>query len=874
MQISPSIETIQEFKVQASNFGADSGRQAAVVSVISKSGTNEFHGNVFEFLRNRAFDARNFFSLDSRAEDRKRNQFGGTLGGPIRRNRMFFFGGYEGVRQRLASVRNTLTPTDSQREGNLAGLPMIYDPATSQRGSNRRDPFPGNVIPPSRLSPQARGILQYIPVPNAPGDRYITNTTGKLSTGQYNIKVDHRVTDRDSYFVRFTRDSRDETIPGPYPTPGGDQQDVVSYNAIASYTRTLSPSVLNEFRISYSRFDLDFDTLSKDLQIIDSLGITGLEGRKREGIEGFPTLNVTGYGNLGDIGTRPLQQFFTTRNFADTLTWIRGSHTLKMGFDTRLYRRSAFNGINSRGAFSFTGALTQNPASPGGTGYGLADFLLGLPATAGRNLPRLRQVVNWQNFSSFFQDDWKVSRRLTLNLGLRHEFNPQPTEDRNRIASFDLASGRPIAASGEDGRIDSDANAFFSEAELEYLGVVSGQSLGLPARSLRDSRYKSFAPRIGFAYDLFGNGRTVLRGAYGMFYMLIGGNFTSHTIDSVPFFRAESFSNDPLVPTMTFVNAYPASTALPVPTLNGYPSDLTDPYSQEWSFNIQQKIDRNTVLEVGYVANKGTKLDVSYPVNQPLAPGSGAVQSRRPYPKFSTITYYATDGLSNYHSLQAKVERRLSNGFTYLASYTWSKTIQSLGTDQNPHDRADARSLANFDVPHRFVMSSVYDLPFGKGRAWMDRGGLPGALLSGWSLGAIFQIQSGSPFTPTTGRDIANIGATTRPNRIGQGTVDDPSTERWFDASAFANPPAFTYGNSGVNILRGPGSQNIDAVLSRNFRLGADTRLLQFRFEAFNVFNHANFGQPNANINQPAQVGRIFGADAPRILQLALKLSF
>lgn len=623
VQVSPSIDTIQEFKVQTSNFGADSGRQAAVVSVISKSGTNEFHGNVYEFLRNRAFDARNFFNLDSRSEDRKRNQFGGTFGGPVLRNRMFFFGGYEGNRQRLAGIRNSLVPTVEQRRGNLAGLPALFDPATTNRTTNTRDPFPGNVIPASRLSSQALGILEYIPLPNAPGDRYNVNTVGKLTNDQFNVKVDHRVTDDDNYFIRFTRDARDESNPGAFPIPGGDLQNVINYNAIASYTRTLSPSMLNEFRVSYARFDLNFDTLSKGLDVIDRLGITGLDGRKKDGIEGFPILNVTGYGNFGDIGIRPLEQFFTSRNFADTFTSIRGSHTLKTGVDLRLYRRAAFNGINARGTYSFTGVLTQNPARAGGTGYGLADFLLGLPISAGRNFPRLRQVVNWQNISSFFQDDWKLSRRLTLNLGLRHELNPQPTEERNRISSFDLVSGRPIAATGDDDRIDEDTFLFFSQADLDYMGVVSGRSLGFPARALRKTQYNGFAPRFGFSWDLFGKGRTVLRGGYGIFYTLVGGNLSTQSIGSVPFFRGETYAGDPLTPSLTLASAFPVTNAPPLAEIFAFQNDFANSYIQEWSFNIQQQAFRDTVFEIGYVANKGTKLDVQYQANQPRTPGPG-----------------------------------------------------------------------------------------------------------------------------------------------------------------------------------------------------------------------------------------------------------
>lgn len=874
VQVSPPIEIVQEFKVQSSNFGADSGRQAAIVSVVTKSGTNEFHGNVFEFLRNRVFDARNFFSRETRAEDRKRNQFGGTLGGPIVRNRMFFFGGYEGTRQRLATVRNSLVPTQAQRLGDFSGGPVVFDPATTIR-PNTRFPFAGNRIPLDRISRQAAGLLEYIPNPNAPADRYIVNQAGRLTNDQYNIKVDHRFTDKDSYSIRFTRDTRDESLPGPFELVGGDLQNVINYNAVASYTRTISPSKLNEFRWSTSRFHLDFDTLSRGKNIIDALGIGGLEGRKRENIEGFPILNVVGYGNFGDIGIRPLEQNFVTYNLSDMFTWIRGAHTIKIGADLRLYSRRAFNGINARGNFSFNGLLTQNPAQATGTGSSLADFVLGLPNSASRNFPRLRQIVEWTNLSSFLQDDWKVSKRLTLNIGIRHEYNGQPAEVRNRLGSFDLESGRPIASTGEDGRIDQDAFIFFNQTELDYLGVVSGISQGFPARSLRQNIYDSFAPRFGFSYDLFGRGRSVLRGGYGIFYTLVGGNLSTQNIGSVPFFRGETFVTDPIIPNLTLANAFPGSTAMPVPEIFAFQKRFENSYVQEWSFNIQHQLATSTVLEVGYVGSKGTRLDIAYPANQPRTPGPGGVQARRPFPRFSTIQFNTTEGNSNFHSLQVRMERRFRDGLTYLASYTLSKTIYAAVTDQNPYSIKEARALAAFDAPQRLVVSTVYEIPVGSGRRFVNRGGAVNALFGGWQVGGILSFQSGSPFTPTTGRDIANVGTTTRPDRLGTGTLENRTIERWFDASAFANPAPFNFGTSGVNILRGPGLQNIDGILSKSFRLGSnENRYVQYRFEAFNVLNRVNFANPNANINQPAQVGRIFAAGAPRILQMALKLYF
>ncbi|MCI0418824.1 MAG: carboxypeptidase regulatory-like domain-containing protein [Acidobacteria bacterium] len=873
VMISPSIETIQEFRVQSGTFSAADGRQAGIISVVTKTGTNQFRGNVFEFLRNENLDARNFFNPDKEPEPLKRNQFGGTLGGPILKERLFFFTAYEGIRERRGTVRNSLVPSQAQRAGNLSGLPPIFDPATTNTSTRTRQPFQDNLIPTARLNPTALRLLEFIPLPNSPGDRFISSLTNQVRVDQYNFRVDHRLTDKDSYFVRYTHNHRFSKLPGPFPVVGGDDQDVFSGNGIISYTRTFSPTLINEFRFTASRFNLDFDTFSRDLQIIDPLGIQGLEGRKRESIEGFPILNVTGYGNFGDIGIRPLQQRFNTFNWIDTLTWIKGSHTLRLGVDIRRFQRAAFNGINARGNFSFTGTLTQDPSRPGGTGSGLADFLLGLPNSAGRNFPRLRQQMFWTNISSFLQDDWKISPKLTLNLGLRHEFNGQPLEKFDRIGSFDLATGKPISACNASKEIRQDAFIFFNQSELDFLGVTCAETLGFPARTLRKNQYRSFAPRVGFAYDPFGSGRTVFRGGYGIFYTLVGGNLSAQNIGSVPFFRGETFVTDPLLPTLTLNNAFPAGpTALPVPEIFAFESDFKDGYVQEWSFNIQRQMGRDTVVEVGYVGNKGTHLDMSYQANRPL-PGSGAIQPRRPYPKFSNIQFNTTVGYSNYNALQARLERRFSEGLTFLTAYTYAKAMAMTAESQDPRNLAAGKGLAAFDIPHRFVMSSVYELPFGKGRPWLNRGGLLNGFLGGWQLGAIVALQSGLPFTPTTGRDLANIGTTTLPNRLASGQLENPTIDRWFDPSAFANPAAFTFGTSGVNILRADGFQNLDVSLSKNLSLG-ESRYIQIRSEFFNAFNHPNFGAPNANINQPAQVGRVFSADDPRIIQLALKVFF
>lgn len=873
--ISPSIETIQEFKVQSGTFSAVDGRQAGIVSVVTKTGTNQFRGNVFEFLRNDKFDARNFFNPDRKPEPLKRNQFGGTFGGPVLRDRLFFFGGYEGLRERRGVLRNSLVPNAAQRAGNLAGLPTIFDPATTNATTRQRLPFANNLIPRERLSPSALKLLENIPLPNAPDDRYIAATSDQTRFDQFNLRVDQQLTEKDAYFVRYTHNDRVARLPGPFPVVGGDEQDVLSLNGVISYTRTFAANWLNEFRFTTSRFNLDFDTLSAGQAVIDSLGITGLDARKRENIEGYPILNVTGYGNFGDIAIRPLLQRFNTFSWIDTVTWIKDRHTVRAGADLRRYQRAAFNGINARGTYSFTGTLTQNPLSTAGTGSALADFLLGLPNSAGRNFPRLRQQIFWTNLSTYLQDDWKISNRLTLNLGLRHEFNGQPLEKLNRIGSFDFASGRPISACDDEEQIHPNAFIFFRQSDLDALGATCAAALGLPARTLRENQYTSFAPRLGFAYDLRSNGHTVLRGGYGIFYTLVGGNLSTQNIGSVPFFLGETVNNNALTPTLTLANAFPAlSAAAPVTEIFAFEPDFLDGYVQEWSLNVQQQLDRNTVVEIGYVGNKGTHLDISYQANQPT-PGAGAIQARRPYPKFSTIQFNTANGYSNYHALQLKAERRFAAGFTFLASYAFSKAIGMTAASQNPRDLNSGKGLAEFDVAHRFVLSTVYELPFGRGRRWLKLGGMTNAVLGGWQLGGIVTLQSGLPFTVTTGRDIANIGTTTLPDRLASGRLDKPTIDRWFDAAAFANPAAFTFGTAGINILRGDGYQNLDLSLGKNFPFNeARSRYLQFRAEFFNAFNHPNFGLPNANINQPAQVGRVFTAADPRIIQLALKLFF
>lgn len=866
VQFVPSVDAIDEFKVQSNAFAAEYGRGTAIVNATIKAGTNEYHGTVFQFLRNEKLDARNFFSPTKGAY--KQNQFGGTLGGPIKKNKLFFFGNYEGNRIRRGLTRNTLVPTSPFRIGDFsAQTAVVRDPLT-------RDPFPGNRIPASRFSAAGVNLLQYIPAPNTTTSTLAYIAGRPLNADQGNGRVDWQATANDLVYFRYSRNIQEDINPGSVPQSGQLELLSRAHNGALNYTKIFGPRVINEARVGYTHLYTYGNPQGLGTNYTTQAGIRGFNETSAT-FPGFPNINITGYGVLiSTLQFRPAIAPFETRQALDNVTFIQGRHTMKFGVDYRQFHYAEENGgTASRGLFNYTGVYSGN---------GFADYLLGFPNTGTRSYPTNQFGLTDRQYHFFAQDDFKVSSRLTLNVGLRYEYNTIPMADNAQTGVFDFQTGKIIIGTLPDGSINLRTQQVAPIVYPFYADrFVKAVDIGLP-RLVQKQSHKQFAPRFGFAYRPFASNKTVIRGGYGIFYLLARGNSNaSYQSYSLPFIYDDTKTNTTPVPTFTTENFFDNPFALGTPRIVGMDLVLRSPYAQQWNFSVQRELVSGLTMDVAYVANKGTRLEQTFRENYVL-PGPGSVQARRPFPMFGNGDRFSNAANSNYHSLQVKVEKRYSAGLSFLTAYTWSKLIDntnvdSQGTVQDPRNFNLERAVGNFDATHRLVSSFGYELPFGS-RAGFGAN-LPAfarTVIGGWQLGGIVQFQSGFPFTPTMGSpDPANVGPqyARRPNRIGSGEIENWTIDRYFDTSAFTVPAQFTIGNSGRNILRGPGIANFDLSLIKNTTF-AERYRLQFRWEMFNAFNTPQFLNPNNITDAGGPGGRILSARDPRLMQVALKLYF
>ncbi len=864
--IVPSVDAIQEFSVQSNSFSAEYGQGTAVINASLRSGTNQVHGTVYEFLRNQALDARNFFNTTGVRPPVKQNQFGFTLGGPVYiphvyhgKDKTFIFGDYEGTRVRRAQTYTNLVPTLAQRNGDFSGLGKpIKDPLTGQ-------PFEGNIIPANRLSPQATFFLPFYPAPNTPAGTFNFAPTLQNTVDKFDIRVDHRFSMSDALTTSYSFNQVLNYTPGQFPANGGVTQQVRRQLAALSETHTFGPATLNEVRLTYVR--------TRENNAAQGLGtnytvMSGIGGfvEQSGAFPGFPGLTISGY--LGFNGNAFVPIIFRDNKYEldDIVTLIRGAHGFKFGGLARNYNTATVNAARSRGQFTFNGTYTGNS---------FADFLLGLPYQGQRTFPRNEfGIAPMRNEHLFIQDDWKIRPNLTLNLGLRYELNHPPEVLHNQMASTDPVLRRIVVASDDQGYINykgQQVGEFLYPLFAQY--IVPSSKVGL-GPSLRYIDKNNFAPRLGMAWRMGHD--FVVRAGYGVFYGLIQGNRSESTgIVNPPFLADElsNFNTQP-VPTKTLANMFaPVQQGLNLVPLSFFQIDphMADPYFQQWNLTLQKVIGALS-LEAGWVGSKGTKIEFSRPINVP-PPGPGPIQDRRLWPVFASGTYVENSGYSSYNALQVKAEVRFWHGLSFLSSYAFAKSIDNLSSDvqgfssQDPNNNNGEKGVSDYDVKHRWVTSFNYQLPFGQSQnRWVSR------LAGGWEVGSIFTVQSGLPFTPSISTDQANTGTSLRPNRLASGALSDPTIRRWFDVSAFAVPALYTYGNSGRNILYGPGFFNWDAVLMRNFPIRERLRL-QFRGEFFNATNTPAFGNPVTNI-QAATAGQILSAGEPRDVQVALKLIF
>jgi hypothetical protein len=865
--IVPAVDAIQEFSVQSNSFSAENGQGTTVINVNLRSGTNRVHGSAFEFLRNQVLDARNFFNTTGVRPAVKQNQFGVTLGGPVYlpkiyngKDRTFIFGDYEGTRVRRAQTFTNPVPTAAMRQGDFSGLTAaIRDPLTGQ-------PFPGNIIPTDRLSPQATFYLPYYPFANTGSGTYNFAPSLQNTVDKFDLRVDHHFSEADQLTSSYSFNNVLTYTPGTFPANGGVTNTVRRQQVSLSEAHSFTPATLNELRLGYVRSAFYNFPQGLGTNYTVQSGIGGFV-EQSGAFPGFPGLGITGFLGFNPNAFSPIHFRDNKYEVTDNVSWIHGSHSFKAGFLYRHYSTNTVNAARSRGDFTFNGTFTGNS---------FADYLLGIPFQGRRTFPRNTFGISpMQNEHFFFQDDWKVTPRLTLNLGLRYELNNPTTVLHNQMASTDPVLRQIVVASDSEGHITTSGQQVGQFLYPLFADVIVPSSKVGLGSSLRSFDKNNFAPRFGAAWRVAHD--LVVRMGYGVFYGLIQGNRSESTGIVNPPFLADELSNfnTTPVPTKTLANMFaPVSQGLNLVPLNFFQIEpnMRDPYFQEWNVTVQKVIKGVLSLEGAYVASKGTKVEFSRPVNVP-APGPGNIQDRRLWPRFASGTYVEDSGYSTYNSFQGKVEVRAWRGLSFLSAFALAKSIDNLSSDvqgfssQDPNNNNGEKGLSDYDVKYRWVTSANYAMPFGKG------GHGPAALLvRDWEVGSIFTAQSGLPFSPTIATDPANTGTSLRPDRIGSGTLDTRTLLNDFDVAAFRVPAAFTYGNSGRNILRGRGFKNWDFVVLRNFRFREQANL-QFRAEFFNFTNTPAFGTPVSNI-QSATAGRILSAGEPRDVQLALKLSF
>jgi hypothetical protein len=848
--IQTSIDALQEFKVQQSAYSAEFSHAGGLLNATTKSGANQFHGGLFEFLRNDKLDARNFFARER--EVLKRNQFGGTIGGPVTipklysgRNRTFFFGSYEGMRERQGLVFNNIVPTAAMKRGE----------------------FNGNIIPIDQLSRQALFFAQFIPDPNTASGTFVHSPSRRLDTDQFTIRLDQSLTENHRIFLRYSFHDNRLDEPHAFPALGYAPLKTRGHNLVASMSNIIKPTFIHEFRFSYLPAIVNLEAFGQGRDFNKEAGILGFEETGRPGVTGsFPDFSWSGYTSMNGsaFDQRPKTQDLKVYEWTDNLTWIKGRNIYKFGTKIRRWVPLFTDSKQYQGQWTFNGSITGDP---------FADFMLGYPRQVTRAFPTDTFGGEGNYYHLYFQDDIKVNNRLTLNLGIRYEYSPWLKGYRNQLGTFDPTAARPVIIAGDDDQIDLDAQFAGPSAYALFRDLIQTSSqAGLPL-TITSPDKNQWAPRVGFAWRPFGD-KTVLRGGYGIFYETENTDGRVNN-NMIPFKLDETAFNDQTtLRTMANFFGGKALTASAAPSLGPTYTKLRMGYDQHWNFGVQHEIRSNIVVEIDYVGNKGSFLNGTNAANNPPA-GSGAIQGRRPYPRFGSINYFSQDVSSNYHALQAKLEKRVSAGLWYLASYSFSKTMIHQNAPAKGGNTAWERSLAEFDVPHNLAFSWGYELPVGRGKRWLAGArGFTDALLGGWQMQGILGIRSGRPFTPTISADRANIGiGGQRPNRLASGKLESPTVDRWFDVSAFAMPAQFTYGNSGANILREDRFKGLDFSVFKQFRV-TEGSLLQFRAEVFNLTNTPSFGPPNAAIDTVA-AGRVTSTlSQPRQIQFALKYNF
>jgi hypothetical protein len=893
---------LEEFKVMAGGMSAEYALPS-VINAALKSGSNQFHGSAYEYIRNEKLQARNFFA--AQVPPLKRNQFGATFGGPIKKDSIFFFADYDGARTRQGTTISSIVPTSAQLNGDFSGTRAIFDPLSTQANPTNpsqfiRNPFPGNVIPANRIAPQAAFFKPYFPAPNVSGNRYTFSPALALDTDKFDIKVSPRISTNDSLVSRYSYANNTESDPASYPALGSYPLHSRSQNVGLSYIHIFSPTVTWELAGNYYRTFFYFLNASafNGKDVVSQAGITGFEGISNLQ-PAAPLLNLSGYAAwAGSTDNRPKANRIRTNQYRSAVTWSHGKHDLKFGTQLSHQAHAFLNGNASQGTFNFDGRYSQNPQSAGNTGDAFADFLLGYPFSVQRATPIQIFGDSGNFFHTYAQDDYRVTQNLTLNVGVRWEVNSMLVGVRGQANAFDFATGKIIVPS-RNGTPDLTAQPGSAQAWQVFRPLLeTTEEKNLPW-SLRHANPHDIAPRIGLAWRPFGSKNWVIRSAYGIFYVYPDSNILLGQVRTPPFVILQVINNDvpttaTPIPRRNLANYFLGQSLLdinatPAPSTGG--TDYATTYTQTWNFNVQHEFAHNIAAEVAYVGNKGTHLQTSSEYNIPL-PGAGNVQARRPYPQWGVLDYKIWGGSSTYHSLQAKFDKRFASGFSFLASYSFSKCLDAPGSEEGgaPASYLDNlyKGRCDYDVPHNFVTSYIWELPFGKGRRFLSNTNkVVDFLTGGWQWQGINTLQSGVPYNVTISVDRANTGVGSQRPDLVANPVQPRTLSCWYftssnpackallpsQADSFVLPANFTYGNAGRNIVRGDRLVQLDMSLIKNFRV-TETKSFDFRAQVFNLTNTPSFSAPSGNVNL-ATGGQVTSTrNQPRLYEFGLKFNF
>ena len=841
--VRPAVDAIYEFGVETSTYDASFGRNAAgQINVVTRAGSNRYSGTAYEFFRNGGLDSRNAFApRDEPAPDYNRHQFGGSLGGPLAADRLFFFADYESTRVREGITRVTNVPTLAERQGDFSQSLFAppRDPFSGQ-------PFPGNRIPSFFLSPIGSALAALYPLPNrnTAFANYVASPNQTDDVDQFDVRVDHAFPGASRLTARYSFGDRRLVEPfggaGFSSLPGfGNHVDRRGQNLSVAYSRPMGSALVNDVRFGYNRVAIGVFPENPHINNA-AVGLKPLATNPRD--DGLSFTTVAGYSALGQEYNNPQASASDTFQLRDTATWaLRGGHLFKVGGEWYGVRQSAYRDVQARGFLTFV--------DQGYTGNALADLLLGLPVLTGGARLDNPQNLRAQSWSLFAHDDWRVMPSLTVSAGLRYDYMSPPVDADDRANLYDAATG-------------------------QLVGVGSN---GMP-RGGYDSDRNNLAPRAGFAWTLDKAARTVLRGGYGIYFNQ-GALATSEGLYfNPPYFNLSVYFPDPRLPPLTLADPFPSSFPVFIPqSATAYQRDLQTPWMEHWNVNVQRQLGASRAIELAYVASRGHDLISARDLNQPAA--SPNPLNLRPNPQFADITLIESRASSEYNAFQAKYQQRAARGLSLLLAYTLGKSTDdasgfftSAGDPnfpQNSLDPAAEQGRSSFDVRNRFSASFAYELPLGT-NVW----------LRDIEVQGVVTVQSGRPFTvafrpeidnSNTGRSNLGFGYNDRPNVAGDATLDSPTADRWFNTSAFSMPSFGSFGNAGRNILTGPGYGNVNFAVIKYVPCGSVR--VQLRAEAFNLFNRTNLDLPDAFFGSPT-FGQVLSAGSPRRFQFGVRAVF